>query len=54
MNRRRVSVRIRELPVVRVNDPRAKVCLIRDSLRMLVGLAAVRRNDARAAYWEGA
>jgi dolichyl-phosphate beta-glucosyltransferase len=49
----RLSLRVGELPVIWADDPHSKVHPIRDSLRMLVDLAAIRRNDADGAYGEG-
>lgn len=47
---RRLGLRVAELPVVWRNDPHSKVHPVRDSLRMLIDLAAIRWHDARGAY----
>ena len=49
----RLSLRVRELPVIWVDDPHSKVHPIRDSLGMLGDLAAIRRHEARGLYREG-
>jgi dolichyl-phosphate beta-glucosyltransferase len=46
----RLGCRVRELPVRWTNDPQSKVRPVRDSVRMLVDLAAIRWHDARGAY----
>ena len=46
----RLKLRVGELPVIWADDSHSKVHPIRDSLRMLVDLAAIRRHDARGAY----
>jgi dolichyl-phosphate beta-glucosyltransferase len=46
----RLSLRVGELPVIWVDDPHSKVHPIRDSLRMIVDLAVIRRHDARGVY----
>lgn len=46
----RLKLRVGELPVIWADDPHSKVHPIRDSLRMIVDLAAIRRHDARGAY----
>ncbi len=46
----RLKLRVGELPVIWADDPHSKVHPIRDSLRMLVDLAAIRRHSARGAY----
>lgn len=50
----RLKLRVGELPVTWADVGQSKVHPIRDSLRMLVDLAAIRRYDARGAYEEGA
>jgi dolichyl-phosphate beta-glucosyltransferase len=50
----RLKLRVGELPVSWADAGQSKVHLIRDSLRMLFDLAAIRRYDARGAYEEGA
>jgi dolichyl-phosphate beta-glucosyltransferase len=46
----RLGLRVAELPVIWADDARSKVHPIRDSLRMLADLAAIRRRDARGDY----
>ncbi len=46
----RLGLRVGELPVIWADDRQSKVHPIRDSLRMLLDLAAIRRHDARGAY----
>jgi len=46
----RLGLRVEEAPVAWSNDPLSKVHPIRDAARMLVDLAAIRRNTARGAY----
>lgn len=47
---RRLDLRVAELPVSWADDARSKVHPIRDSLRMLADLAAIRRHEARGDY----
>jgi len=49
---KRLALRVGELPVLWADDPHSQVHPVRDSLRMLVDLAAIRRNDALGAYQE--
>jgi dolichyl-phosphate beta-glucosyltransferase len=49
---KRLALRVGELPVPWIDDPHSQVHPIRDPLRMLVELAAIRRNDALGAYEE--
>ena len=50
----RLSLGVGELPVAWIDDSHSKVHPIRDSLQMIVDLAAIGRIDARRAYREGA